>query len=113
MWCGWGLVKAAAFTGRPSVRYWSRPWLDASNAAWVTPSAARPDMFDRKVTMSGVVSPVEALASDVVMPSVPIEAALKPAIRHSWRVLSTVEGLPFVPVTADPGARRGKRPGGK
>src|SRR3546814_1956309 len=68
-----------------------RSWLDASNAACVTPSAARPDMFDRKVTMSGVVSPVEALSSDVVMPSVPNDAALKPAMRHSWRVISTVE----------------------
>ena len=57
-------------------------------------------MFDRKVTMSGVVSPVEALSIEVVIPSVPIDAALNPAIRHSWRVISTVEVLPLVPVTA-------------
>ena len=50
--------------------------------------------------MSGVVSPVEALSCDVVMPSVPIDAALKPAMRQSWRVISTVEVLPLVPVTA-------------
>ena len=29
-------------------------------------------MFDRKVTMSGVVSPVETLSSGVVTPSVPM-----------------------------------------
>ena len=68
-------MNAAAFTGNPSVRYWSRPWLDASNAAWLTPSVASPDILLRKVTMSGVVSPVEALSFDVVMPSVPIDAA--------------------------------------
>ena len=57
-------------------------------------------MFERKVTMSGVVSPVEALSIEVVIPSVPIDAALNPAIRQSCRVISTVEVLPFVPVTA-------------
>jgi hypothetical protein len=31
---------------------------------------------------------------------VPIEAARSPVIRHSWRVISTVEVLPLVPVTA-------------
>ena len=40
-------------------------------------------MFDRNVTMSGVVSPVDALSIDVVIPSVPIEAALKPAMLHT------------------------------
>src|SRR3546814_5595489 len=53
------LVNAAARTGRPSVRYCDSPWLDASNARCVTPSRASPATFDRKVTMSGVVSPVE------------------------------------------------------
>src|ERR1700684_1389397 len=33
-------------------------------------------------------------------PSVPIDAAWWPAIRHSWRVSSTLEVLPLVPVTA-------------
>ena len=50
--------------------------------------------------MSGVVSPVETLSSGVVTPSVPIDAARSPAIRHNWRVISTVEVLPLVPVTA-------------
>ena len=34
------------------------------------------------------------------MPNVPIDAALCPDIRHSCRVSSAVEVLPFVPVTA-------------
>ncbi len=50
--------------------------------------------------MSGVVSPVFTWSSDVVTPSVPIDAERWPAIRHSWRVISTVEVLPLVPVTA-------------
>ena len=50
--------------------------------------------------MSGVVRPVDTLSSGVVTPSVPIEAALIPAMRHNWRVISTVEVLPLVPVTA-------------
>ena len=50
--------------------------------------------------MSGVVSPVETVSSLVVTPSVPIEAARSPAMRQSWRVSSTVEVLPLVPVTA-------------
>ena len=57
-------------------------------------------MFDRNVTMSGVVSPVETLSSGVVTPSVPIDAARSPHMRQIWRVISTVEVLPFVPVTA-------------
>ncbi len=50
--------------------------------------------------MSGVVSPVETLSSGVVTPSVPIEAARSPAMRQICRVISTVEVLPLVPVTA-------------
>ena len=50
--------------------------------------------------MSGVVSPVATVSSGVVTPSVPIEAARCPAMRHSWRVISTQEVLPLVPVTA-------------
>jgi len=57
-------------------------------------------MVDRKVTMSGVVSPVAARSCDVVTPSVPIEAAWNPAMRHNCRTISTVEVLPLVPVTA-------------
>ena len=57
-------------------------------------------MLARNVTMSGVVSPVETLSSGVVTPSVPIEAARCPHMRQSWRVISTVEVLPLVPVTA-------------
>ncbi len=93
-------MNAPARTGSPSVRYCDKPWLDASNAACVTPSRRSPAMFARKVTISGVVSPVATLPSGVVTPSVPIEAALCPAIRHSWRTSSTVEVLPLVPVTA-------------
>ena len=50
--------------------------------------------------MSGVVRPVETLSSDVVTPSVPIEAARWPAMRQIWRVISATEVLPLVPVTA-------------
>ena len=50
--------------------------------------------------MSGVVSPVVTWSSAVVTPSVPIDAERCPAIRHIWRVISTVEVLPLVPVTA-------------
>jgi hypothetical protein len=50
--------------------------------------------------MSGVVSPVETLSCAVVTPSVPIEAAEKPATCQSWRTISTHEVLPLVPVTA-------------
>ena len=52
------------------------------------------------MTTSGVVSPVVTRSSAVVTPSVPIEAACSPAIRHNCRVISTVEVLPLVPVTA-------------
>ena len=34
------LVKPAAASRTPSSRCWSSPWLDASIAAWVTPSSA-------------------------------------------------------------------------
>ena len=64
------------------------------------PSVLSPDMLLRKVTMSGVVSPVFTCSSAVVTPSVPTDADLCPAIRHNWRVISTVEVLPLVPVTA-------------
>ncbi len=57
-------------------------------------------MLERKVTMSGVVRPVETWSTLVVTPSVPILADFSPAIRQSWRVSSTVEVLPLVPVTA-------------
>src|SRR4051812_41688843 len=57
-------------------------------------------MLERKVTMSGVVRPVETLSSGVVTPSVPIEAARSPSRRQICRVISTVEVLPLVPVTA-------------
>ena len=50
--------------------------------------------------MSGVVSPVFTWSSDVVTPSVPIEAERCPPMRQIWRVISTVEVLPLVPVTA-------------
>ena len=50
--------------------------------------------------MSGVVSPVFTWSSDVVTPSVPIDAERWPAIRQSCRVISTVEVFPLVPVTA-------------
>ena len=60
----------------------------------------KPDTLLRKVTMSGVVSPVFTCSSDVVTPSVPMDAERCPAMRHSWRVISTVDVLPFVPVTA-------------
>ena len=57
-------------------------------------------MFDRNVTTSGVVRPVEICSSAVVTPSVPIEAETCPAMRHNCRVNSAVEVLPLVPVTA-------------
>ena len=57
-------------------------------------------MFARKVTISGVVRPVDTLSSAVVTPSVPIEAARWPAMRQIWRVISATEVLPLVPVTA-------------
>ena len=50
--------------------------------------------------MSGVVRPVEIEPSAVVTPKVPILAARSPAMRQIWRVISTVEVLPLVPVTA-------------
>ena len=50
--------------------------------------------------MSGVVSPVVTWSSAVVTPSVPMLADGWPAIRQSWRVSSTFEVLPLVPVTA-------------
>ena len=50
--------------------------------------------------MSGVVSPVVTCSSAVVTPSVPMLADGWPAIRQSWRISSTVEVLPLVPVTA-------------
>ena len=50
--------------------------------------------------MSGVVSPVETLPSGVVTPSVPMLAARSPHMRQIWRVISTVEVFPLVPVTA-------------
>ena len=50
--------------------------------------------------MSGVVRPVFTWSSDVVTPSVPIEAERCPDMRQIWRVISTVEVLPLVPVTA-------------
>ena len=59
--------------------------------------------------MSGVVSPVLTVSSAVVTPSVPIEAAWKPRIRQSWRVISTVEVLPLVPVTATAVAGKGAK----
>src|SRR4051794_852128 len=57
-------------------------------------------MLERKVTMSGVVSPVVTDSSAVVTPRVPIDAETCPAMRQSWRVSSTLEVLPLVPVTA-------------
>jgi hypothetical protein len=65
-------------------------------------------MLARKVTMSGVVRPVETLSSAVVTPSVPIEAAAWPAMRQSCRVISTQEVLPLVPVTATTVSGTGK-----
>ena len=57
-------------------------------------------MLFKKVTMSGVVSPVFTCSSEVVTPSVPIDAERWPDMRQIWRVISTVEVLPLVPVTA-------------
>ena len=57
-------------------------------------------MLLRKVTMSGVVSPVFTWSSEVVTPSVPIDAERWPDMRQICRVISTVEVLPLVPVTA-------------
>ena len=57
-------------------------------------------MLLRKVTMSGVVRPVFTCSSDVVTPSVPIDAERWPDMRQIWRAISTVEVLPLVPVTA-------------
>ena len=57
-------------------------------------------MLERKVTISGVVRPVTTRSSPVVTPNVPMDAAGWPVMRQSWRVISTVEVLPFVPVTA-------------
>ena len=57
-------------------------------------------MLLKKVTMSGVVRPVVTCSSDVVTPSVPIDAERWPDMRQIWRVISTVEVLPLVPVTA-------------
>ena len=57
-------------------------------------------MLFKKVTMSGVVRPVFTCSSEVVTPSVPIEAERWPDIRQIYRVISTVEVLPLVPVTA-------------
>ena len=50
--------------------------------------------------MSGVVRPVETLSSGVVTPKVPMLAARSPHIRQIWRVISTQEVFPLVPVTA-------------
>ena len=66
-------------------------------------------MFERNVTMSGVVSPVETLSSGVVTPSVPIDAARWPHMRQICRVISTVEVLPLVPVTATTVAGTGRK----
>ena len=41
--------------------------------------------------MSGVVSPVLTCSSDVVTPSVPIDAERWPDMRHIWRAISTVD----------------------
>ena len=57
-------------------------------------------MLLKKVTMSGVVRPVFTWSSEVVTPSVPIEAERCPDMRQICRVISTVEVLPLVPVTA-------------
>ena len=57
-------------------------------------------MLLRNVTMSGVVSPVFTCSSEVVTPSVPIDAERWPDMRQICRVISTVEVLPLVPVTA-------------
>ncbi len=62
-----------------------------------------------KVTTSGVVNPVETRSSAVVTPSVPIDAAWKPTIRHNCRVISTVDVLPLVPVTATTVAGNGAK----
>ena len=64
-------------------------------------------MFDRKVTMSGVVRPVDTCPSAVVTPSVPMEAAGCPAACHNWRTSSAVDVLPFVPVIATVVAGKG------
>ena len=66
----------------------------------MTPSRASPPIVARKVTISGVVSPVDSDSSLVVTPSVPIDAARIPLVRQIWRTISAVEVLPLVPVTA-------------
>ena len=50
--------------------------------------------------MSGVVRPVLTWSSEVVTPSVPIDAERWPDMRQICRVISTVDVFPFVPVTA-------------
>ena len=59
--------------------------------------------------MSGVVRPVVVRSSAVVTPSVPIEAAWCPAIRHNCRVSSTLDVLPLVPVTATTVSGKGSK----
>ena len=91
---GGGLHRQAfgAILGKAVARRLERGMGDALRAS--------PAMLDRKVTMSGVVRPVVTWSSAVVTPSVPMVAEGWPAIRHSWRVSSTFEVLPLVPVTA-------------
>src|SRR3954447_12015687 len=57
-------------------------------------------MLLRNVTMSGVVRPVLTWSAEVVTPRVPIDAERRPVMRQICRVISTVEVLPLVPVTA-------------
>ena len=55
MWSRPRLVKPAATMRMPSSRRWSRPWLEASSAAWVTPSPASRSSSAWSATGSGVV----------------------------------------------------------
>src|SRR5579859_1692579 len=64
------------------------------------PSAARSASARCKVTGSGVVMAPGTSPSGPSMPSVPTEAARRPASAQIWRVKLAVEVLPLVPVTA-------------
>jgi hypothetical protein len=93
------LVKAAAASRTPSSRRWSRPWLDASIATWVTPSSAISASRRCRVIGSGVVwaSGAENAPSTPVVPKF---AADRPIADQICRVKVATEVLPLVPVTA-------------
>ncbi len=87
-------------TFTPSRRCWSRPWLDASSATRSMPASASRARSRCSATGSGVVSAPARQYPGAAMPSVPRLAAGRPSRRHIWRMKSTTEVLPLVPVTA-------------